>query len=653
MPKKKTNKEFLDDLYSKTTNITPLGLYINNNTKISVKCNKCGYEWSTLPRTILSNHGCPKCCGHIKKNTIEFIAKLNLINPNIAVIGEYTGSANKIDVKCKKCGHEWTPTANSITTQRTGCPKCAGNYKLTHEEFVDRLKKISPHIIIKNKYQNSKTQIESECALCGYAWITTASALLSGSGCAKCAGNIRKTQINFIEDLKIKTPTIKVIGDYINARTKIQVRCNECGHEWLSIPNNLMSGEGCPKCANKARILKQTKSEDDFKRQIASINPNIEIIGKYKNSHTKIKCNCKICGNVWNPLAWDLVHGTGCPKCSKTSTSYMEQILLWSLRAVLGENEVISRDNKTIGMELDIFIPKYKLAIEPGSWFWHANKLQNDKRKQEKCNENGIELIIIYDGCKERTIHFSNKNYLIFNVDLGSEQNHVTLKKITENILHRIGKSYIFSSEEWQEIEKLAYKKSRKITTDDFINKLYKINNKVNIIGEYRGVKIKIKCQCRICGREWLASPSHLLEGKGCVKCGGRARKTTNEFIRDLQKINPTIKLLSKEYINNRTKVLVLCNICGNKWEARPANLLTGYGCPKCSRINLSKKRSLTHEQFLEKMKQKGNDNVIVLGQYVKSKEKILCKCKYCKFEWYATPDTLLQGHGCKKCATS
>ena len=51
------------------------------------------------------------------------------------------------------------------------------------------------------------------------------------------------------------------------------------------------------------------------------------------------------------------------------------------------------RDNDAIGKELDIFIPKYKFAIEYGAWYWHKNRAENDRIKQLLCKENGIKLI--------------------------------------------------------------------------------------------------------------------------------------------------------------------------------------------------------------------------------------------------------------------
>lgn len=650
MAKRKTNEEFLNELQIANIPITPLDTYTNNNTKICVKCNICGYQWYVLPRTILSNHGCPKCMGRVKMTTYEFSKAMSEINPDIVVLGEYSGSSNRIYVKCKKCGYEWAPIANSIKTGGVGCPNCAGNKALTNEQFLKRVKELSPSIIIRSKYNNSKSLIECECLKCGYEWKTKASSLMLGYGCANCAGNIRKDKEKFIEDLKKVLPTIRVIGDYKNAITKIHVKCSICGYEWTAKPNNLLSKEGCPNCANRLRTLKRTKTEEDFISQVSKKNPNIEIVGKYINSHTKVKCICKICGNIWNPLAWDLIQGTGCPSCAKTSTSYMEQIILYSMCFVLGKDAVLSRDKKAIGMELDVYIPEKRFAIEAGSWYWHANRINNDLEKQEKCREVGIRLIIIYDSCKTQTIPFFD-DCLVFDFDIGAEDNHPTLKIIVEDLLDQMSHPHSFTTTEWSEIENTAYLKSRKITTDDFKQKLSIINDGIEVLGNYKGSRIKIACKCKKCGYEWSATPSHLLNGRSCPMCYGKKRKTTLEFKEELFKVNPNITLLSSEYKNSRTKILVSCKICGHIWNARPANLLSGYGCPECSKRKVAKKKCLTQEQFQNRMKKKGDPNVVVLGKYVNSKTKVDCICKICGYEWSTTPSSLLQGHGCKKCA--
>ena len=45
-----------------------------------------------------------------------------------------------------------------------------------------------------------------------------------------------------------------------------------------------------------------------------------------------------------------------------------------------------------------------------------------------------------------------------------------------------------------------------------------------------------------------------------------------------------------------------------------------------------------THEQFISEIS-KINDNIIVIGKYIKSTEYILVKCKKCGHEWKTKPN--------------
>lgn len=65
---------------------------------------------------------------------------------------------------------------------------------------------------------------------------------------------------------------------------------------------------------------------------------------------------------------------------------------------VLGKEFVESRNTSAIGLELDIYIPTYSLAIEPGSWLYHESKVATyDSEKRKECKKAGIRLVTVYD----------------------------------------------------------------------------------------------------------------------------------------------------------------------------------------------------------------------------------------------------------------
>lgn len=46
--------------------------------------------------------------------------------------------------------------------------------KKTHEEFLQEVNKINPHIEISGLYVNVESKINCKCKVCDYEWTTTA-----------------------------------------------------------------------------------------------------------------------------------------------------------------------------------------------------------------------------------------------------------------------------------------------------------------------------------------------------------------------------------------------------------------------------------------------------------------------------------------------
>ena len=63
------------------------------------------------------------------------------------------------------------------------------------------------------------------------------------------------------------------------------------------------------------------KTTEKFIEELKTVNKNIEVLGEYVNNHTKIKCRCLLDNNVWFPTPMSLLIGEGCPKCKAVNTS--------------------------------------------------------------------------------------------------------------------------------------------------------------------------------------------------------------------------------------------------------------------------------------------------------------------------------------------
>ena len=283
MVRRLTHEEFMERFYEKNKNaenIEILEQYINNATKIRCKCKIDGHEWETIPNNLLSNHGCPKCSGNAKKTTEEFKREMKEINKNIEILGEHINDKTKIKCRCKIDGYEWEATPSNLLSGK-GCPKCYENIKkLTHEEFINRMKEINNNIEVLEEYTDNKTKIKCRCKKDGYEWEVIPNSLLRGIGCPKCAGKNKKTTKDFKQEIKEINDNIEILGEYVNARTKIKCKCKIDGYEWETRPDNLLGGKGCPKC-------NESKGEKRIGKYLDS--KNIEYKSQYKFNDCRSK----------------------------------------------------------------------------------------------------------------------------------------------------------------------------------------------------------------------------------------------------------------------------------------------------------------------------------------------------------------------------
>lgn len=116
------------------------------------------------------------------------------------------------------------------------------------------------------KYTGSSNKLFVKCKQCGYTWDGDPVTLMSGHGCPKCGGSMKRTQQQFEQELAKKFPDLKVIGTYSGTSTKVSIECKVCNYRWDIRPHDLLRGKGCPQCRKrkaKTEVSKemQVKSE--------------------------------------------------------------------------------------------------------------------------------------------------------------------------------------------------------------------------------------------------------------------------------------------------------------------------------------------------------------------------------------------------------
>jgi ribosomal protein S18 len=168
MGKSKTHEQFIKEIFDLVGNeYEVLEPYVKSSVKILIKhnCDKCdNYEWYIDPSHFFQGNRCPKCSGHVKKNTISFKQEVfNLVGNEYEILGEYVNSNTKILMKhnCDKCNnHEWYAEPSGFLTGRR-CNKCFNiNKTKTHEQFLTEMYNLyGDKYTILEEYINSYTKI--------------------------------------------------------------------------------------------------------------------------------------------------------------------------------------------------------------------------------------------------------------------------------------------------------------------------------------------------------------------------------------------------------------------------------------------------------------------------------------------------------------
>ena len=191
---------------------------------------------------------------------------------------------------------------------------------------------------------------------------------------------------------------------------------------------------------------------------------------------------------------------------------------------------------------------------------------------------------------------------------------------------------------------------SKKFDTKTFIKKSLEVHKDKYDYSktEYINAHIKVCIICNEHGEFWQTPNAHL-KGKGCPKCGNikrsiSQRTTLGDFIEKARNVHKDKYDYSKvEYINNSTKVCIICNEHGEFWQT-PSNHLAKQGCSKCQN------RATNTEEFIEKARNVHNNKYDYSEVvYIRSNKSVCIKCPI-HGEFWQTPNNHLRGKGCPVC---
>lgn len=298
------------------------------------------------------------------------------------LLTQYSSENERIKCRCIRCGYEWSEFPKALSKKDYMCPNCISKIKCE-----SRINKNIIHIF-KNSKGITITEKQGRTLVCK----------------CRALGHIFEVK-NYAKRKKIQCPECLKIERIKRSRnsenTTIRRKCEHMA--WCFSTGNYL----CETCS-----MKDTPyySKSEFINMIQENDPQIEVIGEYIDSYTKIQCKCRICNYIWGAMPWNLLKGFGCPHCNQSKGERKIFNYLRKHEIEFFTEYSFADCSYKKKLRFDFYLPKYNAAIEfdgkqhfqPVEYFGgetaFRENIKRDRIKDKYCKRNKIKLLRIkYD----------------------------------------------------------------------------------------------------------------------------------------------------------------------------------------------------------------------------------------------------------------
>ncbi len=387
-----------------------------------------------------------------------------------------------------------------------------------------------------------------------------------------------------------------------------------------------------------------------------------------------------------------------CPKCIKAhSTSFPEQAIYFYVKKCFPDAINRFKEPFEKGMELDIYIPAYKLGIEYDGIAFHNDEEQHNReyRKYRACKQLGIRLVrikeskdtwhdtadeIFYVGkrmkdteistflrylfgrlfvfsmhtfhCEDNRETYLNRNYG-FPTDFDVSRDRPEILEYLVDVEQSFGNQYPEIAAMWCE------EANRNLTPFMFTH----------------GSNYQAVWKCPKCGDMWKSPISSIVSRnvKSCKKCSMKengntiTKVKTSKYGSLAEKSEKLLKQWDFEEngnlspyevpLNYSFKVAWKCDKCGYKWSSAPNSRVRNgkiSDCPHCTgRVAMPGVDDLEtlYPDIAKEWDYEKNTNILPSEIKPFSNKKYFWICPTCGNSYATRPKHRIDGSGCPKCA--
>lgn len=336
-----------------------------------------------------------------KKLTYDFVVSQFAKEGYTILSKEYINSRSSLVYKCPN-GHVYSVSWNKWQYGRR-CPYCTFGGRVRIKDINNIRKEFEKegYILLTNIYIDCNQKLKYICPN-GHKYATSWNDWSSkGNRCALCSKNAKLT-LEFIKNEFAKDGFTLLNKEYINAKQPLRYLC-PVGHVGEILWLNWYKGNRCLQCSGK-----QTQTieiiRDSFNKEGYQLLTNVYVNGKQKlyficpNKHKHY-----ISWNNWQ-------QGQRCGKCYSRVSKWENEVKTFinKLGFVCKPNDrtKLINPNTNMPLELDIWIPDLKKAIECNGVYWHeVRKNECDLIKLDLCKRKGIDLLVLTDLEWNRSKH--------------------------------------------------------------------------------------------------------------------------------------------------------------------------------------------------------------------------------------------------------
>lgn len=525
--------------------------------------------------------------------------------------------------RCIEAGHGYQRAVDKQVKRTPNCPVCSG--KLL-QKGVNDVKSKFPKIAEEwNNDKNgskkpedfsfiSSEKVSWKCNVCGCEWETTIkSRCKNGTGCPDCGAKKRWEKRYGKKKFGITDPVLLEEWDYeLNEKGPeyyfpysgkvVYWHCKKCGYRYSAKICNKANGRKCACCQRKVVVpgkndLKTTHEwlvkEWDYEKN-GDLTPQDVLAGTRKAVYWLCPQGHSYKASINHRSSAS--RETFCPICnSGRQTSFAEQAVYYYVKKVFPD--AISRDTEILKnrMELDIYIPSIKIAIEYDGEAWHKeDKIEREARKYSICREKGIKLIRLVEKSGE---HRRNTADEYLSIEDGAMHEPKHLQKVIRFLMDKLDPQSNawtrrnplqthspidinlerdrFEIREYMTVIKRPLSKTHPNVASEWV---YEKNAPVTPDMVKAGTDEKYYWKCPDCGNEYEASVSHRTAKNptGCPKCGirknalKRAKKVamldpiTGEVLKVFESVNDA----SRQTNISRANIGCVCNGTGGRTQA-------------------------------------------------------------------------------------